>query len=152
MAKEDLARVAKHLAALKATAPVEADEVYFDVRNDWLLRGIVRELQSRGQGRLIPRDFAITKVKSFHNYAKHSERVRAWLVEQMGRDLTKAEKLSLGDLAAGCLGDLIESWDLDVGVGLHTMLNNASRIPEAIIRQFPGYVEASLLSWVLKRK
>ncbi len=148
---EDLAKVSKHLAALKAAAPKTTrknDEVYHDVNNDWLLHGILRELDARGQGQLVPKGFAITKTSSFRGYAKHSENVRAWITRQVRRNLTKIEKLYLGDLAAGCLGDLIESWEHPVT--MHMMLNNTSRIPEAIMRQFPGYVEAGLLSWILK--
>lgn len=113
------------------------------VSDDWLLRGFQRELVNRGLDE--PREVRV-KVSNTA-FITQSERVRA-ILEKGAPGLDRNELLALGELVAECLADYIQSWDKS-GLSLGTMMRNVSRVPEAVDRAFPGYLQAGFLGMVI---
>jgi hypothetical protein len=120
-----------------------------DDHDDWLLKGIFKVLNDRGLGHTIPSNFRIKSSKSFGGFATQSERVRTFLDKAIP-NMNVMEQTILGNLCAITLANLIESWDREVS--LETMLFHIGRIPEALERSFPGYIQSRMLRLLVRRR
>jgi len=114
---------------------------------DWLLDAIIHELNGRGLGRTVPPHFRIKSMSSFQGYPDRSRQVRDWLVEQVP-EMHPSERAYLARISAWCLAESIQNWG---EVSLQTMLRYVGSIPQALERQFPGYIAAGLLKMVAQR-
>jgi hypothetical protein len=117
-----------------------------DTRNDWLLDGIIYELENRGLKKTIPPEFKIKSVRSFQNFPEKSLRMQEFLKDAMPV-MSRAERIAVGRLCAKALSMYIEKF---APINLHTMLNLVDRIPAALEEQFPGYIQTGMLRFILK--
>lgn len=115
--------------------------------DDYILSGILTELEDRGLGATIPKSFKIKNNRSFAAYLTTSEQVKNHL-ELSIPNMTFTQKKALGIIAARCLAKHILSWNGDIS--LETMLKFVSRIPASLNYYFPGYVECGLLHLIFE--
>jgi len=140
LSREQLGNIQKKCAAAIALAGGKRSG-----DDDWLLRGIHVELIRRGleEERLQP----IQAKGANAGFTTQSERVRS-VLEKGAPGLSRNELYVLGEIAAQCLANHIDSWDKG-GLSISTLMRNVSRVPEAVDRAFPGYLEAGFLGMVV---
>lgn len=112
---------------------------------DWLLDGILTELRSNGL--YVPAFSKIKALSIYSTYAEKSEHLRE-VLEKQGIS-TKLEKRQLAIICSKVLIEYLRSF---TDVSLHTMLMYVDRIPEALERAFPGYVQSRMLMFLLNKK
>lgn len=117
-----------------------------DTHNDWLLDGIIYELERRGLKKIIPPDFRIKNITSFRNFPEKSNRMQAFLKDTMPV-MSRSERVFVGRMCARALAMHIEKF---APVGLHIMLNLVDRLPAALEEQFPGYIQTGMFRFVVK--
>ena len=157
MSNPALQTVLKHLPGLK---PEEQQEVKKrldfllgskpknDV-SDWLVEGVCAELVRRGllAGKSAGYSSQLWNKVTPKSYAKDSEAVRVFLTENIFYALTVAETYALGRLVARALADYLQNTP---GFGLRMMLQQISKVPEALDASYPGYLAAGMLSRLIR--
>lgn len=146
LSKTQLAEVKKRataLASLSRSLEVEQSPVEDE---DWLLHGVLSELRRRG---LDHRPFNIRNPASFAGFSTQSASVRETLV-LAAPDLTAVQRRVLGEIAAYELARYLQSWKKAPEINRETMLRYISRVPEAVETAYPGYLEAGLLSLIVR--
>jgi len=142
--------VSRGRALLAFGGPVEIPVESGD-KHEWLLTGVLRELQSRGLNGSIPPSI----VKDMKEYKKQFEPVApgmdAWLRGLIHDDAERVELLALSRLAAQCLAERI-STRFHAPVCLSTMLRFYIQVPDAIEDAFPSYCQNGWVPMLLKRK
>jgi hypothetical protein len=117
---------------------------------DWLISGIMRELQSRGLNGQMP----LKVVKDMPRYQKKflpaAPSMDKWLRQQVSCDADRATLLALSRLAAECLAARITKFNAPVCIS--TMLSFYSQVPDAIEESFPGYCDNGWIPLLLMRK
>ena len=114
---------------------------------DWLSEGIVSELHRRGlQRKLLVGYWRKWAPKG---YAAGVLAVREQLRAAVRRPLTTGEQYALGRLAARALADYLQGVP---GFGLKVMLQNISKVPEALDNSYPGYLADGMLGMLLSRR
>lgn len=112
------------------------------VQDDWLLAGILHELRRCG----IDNRATYRPRKSSASFVPQSARVRKLLTDAVP-DMSTAECLLLGEIAASCLASYIaRRYELS----LASMLGRVSQVPVAIDSSFPGYLESGMLGMVIR--
>lgn len=153
-------RVATALAALTATgAGAMAHDAYDSGQQDWLLTGIHEALVQRGimerddrhqLGRLISR-----KVKGYPSQARG---VRRMLEAGCVQPLNVIQARALGKIAANTLIRWMERRYKTVehpenyDVTPENMLWHVAQIPTAFEHEFPGYIAARIVGFMLPHK
>ena len=113
---------------------------------DWLLHGINAELRRRG---LDNRDsFRVKKDSSFASFNTQSEQARELLL-LAAPGLTAIQRRALGEIAAKALADWLSTWQ-NYSINRETLMRNVGKIPEAIDRAYPTYIETGLLGLIIK--
>lgn len=145
----ELEIVRKHCAAYAGIGPKKRIPIS-EVREDWILDGILHELRRRGLGETIPGEFYIRNKQSFAGYAERAERIRT-LFETSNRmywlTSTTATKISFGRMCAQLLAKKVDEF---APISLDTMLRNVGLIPEAFENAYPGYISSELLPMLIK--
>jgi hypothetical protein len=113
---------------------------------DWLLDAVLEVVRERGLGHAIPPNFRIRKTSSFGGYETQADRVRMMLSEAIP-DMEVTEERAIGVIAVRALADYIAPWS---EVTFDSLLHNVAKIPEAIDAAFPGYLQAGMLSFLLR--
>lgn len=117
-----------------------------DIHDDYLLQGILYEVEWLGLSETIPPFFKIKNAKSFNAYSKNAEQVRSMLDRHLP-DLTLPDKLLLGRLCARLLREYMESWCVP---DFTSILSNVSKIPRVLENAYPGYIRNGALPYVLR--
>jgi hypothetical protein len=118
---------------------------------DWLLPGIERELRRRGLSfaKLTP---ALVR-RTAPNYVEDATAFCQYYGEKLRKaepGLKHAHFLALGAVFARALADYLpQRLPPNVVVGAQTMLQNVSKLPDAIQASFPDYLASSGMVWVL---
>ena len=144
MSKSQLTKLRQHVAFLLQHSPIDPVQPVED--EDWLLRGILTELDRRGLN--VGKDFKIRRDSSYASFRAQSESVRAHLL-RMVPNLTAVQRRALGEVCGRELALYLASWQSAPEINRHTMLTYVSRVPEALERSFPGYMAAGLLKMVI---
>lgn len=144
---DQLEDLRKRIAALKSTAP---DRKWVAIEDDYLLQSIMEYLRATGYGHTIPPNFRIKDKSAYKSYSEKSLRVRAFL-EEACPNMTKNERFTLARLAVKCLNMYLREFSEPVACSLETMLVFVDKIPAAIDAQFPRYVEAGLLPFLIRK-
>jgi hypothetical protein len=113
--------------------------------DDWLTEGIVTELVRRG---LLHKGMDWKRVAP-SGYQQQSESIRTLLKAATRRPLTAGEQYALGRLVARALADYLQNTP---GFGLKVMLQNISKVSEALENSYPGYLVAGMLGMLIKVK
>lgn len=149
---------AQALARLKATSlGVDGGRALAEVPDaaDWLLEGMYFELRRRGllgaQERVPARQ--VQRLAPDWNSAAGA--VRKLLAERLryfgaAHSPRYAIMLSLGNVAARALADYLEAGQ--VPIGLKVLLTNVGKVPQAIDRSFPSYLESGMLHCLVVRE
>lgn len=132
-------------AALGSIGPKQRTSIS-EMHQDWLLSGILFELEKRGLASTIPGDFYIRNKQSFGSYSQNADRVRRLFEENSGTR-SSVDKLALGRLLARTLARRVEQF---ASVSLDTLLRNVGLIPEAFDAAFPDYINAGVLPFLIK--
>lgn len=140
LTQDELLEVQKHITLLLPQAEHRQDD-------DWLLAGVIAVLKEKGLGDTIPTYFKIKNQKSYHGYARKSERLRGMLLSKCGA-LRRTEHYALGHMAASLLFDYLA--EESRALGLWGMLGSIDVLPQAIDDAFPGYLESGLLGMLLR--
>lgn len=114
---------------------------------DWLLPSLLQEIKDRGLSFTIPQYFKIKTDKSYRGYVSKSAKVRAALSKRLP-NLKLVEKYALAHLCATFLADYVE--EIYGILNLDILLWNVEKIPEALDRSFPGYLQSGLLHVILR--
>lgn len=122
-------------------APVE-DE-------DWLLLGIIAELQRRGLEADDRSQFVIKKSSSYASFSTASEITRGILL-RAAPNLDAVERRLLGQIAGRELAKHLEGWHDPPEISLHNLLIRVGHVPVAIETAFPGYMASGMLSLVVR--
>ena len=117
-----------------------------EVNDDYLLSGILHEMEVRGMQDLIPSNFYIKNKSSFNSYWEGSKSVREHLELKL-INMNTSERLILGRICSRSLAKEVIQF---APIGLDSMLNNVRKIPEALDKSFPGYIEAGLIGFLLQ--
>ena len=108
---------------------------------DWLLEGIINELNTRGLWtRGLTPDVPTV-------YTESAEAIKADLLERMGETLSYRDKLALGQMVAKCL---IYYLGPNAPISLKFLCNSILHTHAAINRSFPGYLRGGLLRQLIK--
>jgi hypothetical protein len=113
---------------------------------DWLLLGMMTETKRRGQ--YVPARFRADRGSSFGSYNTKAAQVRD-ILELCAPGLNLVEKRALGEVAAKALADMLTNRDLDAT--FHNMLLRVDRIPAALEREYPGYLESRMLGITVRK-
>jgi hypothetical protein len=116
---------------------------------DWLLDGILSVLKERGLEPVLPSPFRIRNSRSFGGFETQSDRVRNFLDIAIP-NMNVMEHKILGRLCAIVLAKMLDEWPIEVS--LDHMLFHISRIPEALDKSFPGYIESGMLHLLVRRR
>jgi hypothetical protein len=109
---------------------------------DWLFSGIAYELNRRG--RPYP-DFLEHKINQMAPcYLAEAPQIRAQLVLRVfgSRRFTPTDRMALGRVVAAALADYVVG---PAPLSLQVLLQNVSKVWEALDAAFPGYLEAGAL-------
>jgi hypothetical protein len=139
----ELEIVRKHAIAYAGIGPKRRIPIN-EVREDWILDGILYELQRRGLGDTIPGEFFIRNKQSFAGYAERSERVRKMFD---GYFSTTYDRLAFGRMLAHSLAKKVDEF---APISLDTLLRNVGLIPEAFDSAYPGYISNNMLPMLIK--
>lgn len=112
--------------------------------DDWLLRGVLAELDSRGL--YAPSGFKIRSGTAYKGYTAKAAVVRD-TIERAAPDMDITQLRLMGEVAAHELARMI-TWKT---LSLEVLLDNINLVPEALERSFPGYIAAGLLHLVIRR-
>jgi len=107
---------------------------------DWLLDGFKWVLSQRG----IPLGRGRTVAGLIKVYEAARPEIVAYLDHAIP-DLKPPERVALGRLIGRCLAQYVQSF---AELSLQMLLQNTQKIPQAVDRAFPGYVEAGLLPMI----
>lgn len=117
--------------------------------DDWLLYGVGQELKYRGleDGER----FAAFRIKNASSYSGYLEKARAvrTLLEECAPNITTVERRYLGEIAAKELARYIDTWK-NTDVSRDSLLHHIDKIPVALQRSFPNYLESKLLGMLIK--
>lgn len=113
---------------------------------DWLTEGMVTVLIGKG---LMLRGLN-WKVVAPRNYIQDCAAVRALILDAVRRPCSLTEKYVLGRLVATALFDYLHNGF--PGLGLKGMLQNVTKIPQALDASYPGYLKAGMLGALLRNK
>jgi hypothetical protein len=130
----------------RASALAALDGVQEEAEEDWLLNGIIAQLQDMGLGDLVPPGFKILNRRQFHGYLPKSEKLRK-TIEKTLPGTTRLNRLALGKLLAKCLAAKVASFR---PVTFHALLQHAELSLAALDAAFPGYLSAGLLPVILR--
>ena len=111
----------------------------------WVLAGVSTELKRRGL--MTSRLTAPNKLVSGCEAA--AREVEAHLLKAVDRELLLPEKMALGRLAVRCLADYLAH---AVTIGPKVLLQNLSKIPEAVDQAYPDYQASNMLGWLIKTR
>jgi len=111
----------------------------------WLLTGVATELKRRGL--FTSRLTTFNKIVS--GCAAAAAEVEAHLLTAVGHELKLPEKMALGRVAVRALADYLEG---HVTIGPKVLLQNLSKIPEAVDCAYPDYQAAGMLGWVIQTR
>jgi hypothetical protein len=146
-------RKAFRLLADAFSGESKTKQVVADVKNDWLLAGILSELSRRGlvTGKFIQ----VTQIAP--RFTGESIQLRSVLVKRYGIDMPKpkyTELLALGDVVARALADYIAAGRVhtNVTLGLRSMLVHVNRALDAIETEFPDYLASGMLCMLVKSR
>ena len=149
----ELEIVRKHAIAYAGIGPKRRISIN-EVRQDWILDGILYELQRRGLGDTISGEFFIRNKQSFAGYAEKSERIRRLLEKNVPAEygfpahfLKTTDKLALGQICAHLLAREVDEF---APISLDTLLRNVGLIPEAFDSAYPGYISNNMLPMLIK--
>lgn len=137
--KGELEQIRKRCGALASIGPKHRVETQ-NVKDDWLLSGILEELKNRGLGSSLPSDFQIRNRQSFASYYKRSEKVREVFEEKV--QLRNGDKLALGRICARCLARKVDEF---APISLDSMLRNINLVLEGFENSFPGYISSGVM-------
>lgn len=126
--------------------PVESVNNY-----DWLISGIMRELQSRGLNGTIPIAAIINMREYKTKFLPCAASMDTWLRKQVTVGTDRASLLALSRLAAECLAERIGG-KFHAPVCLSTMLTFYVQVPDAIEENFPSYCQHGWIPMLLKRR
>ena len=111
---------------------------------DWILHGILYELERRGLGDNV--GFNVRRSRDFKGFQTKSETVRA-ILGSAAPDLSAVELRLLGEIAAKALASYVTWKDISRDI----MLEHVHLIPLAISRSFPDYLECGMLNLLVKK-
>lgn len=150
------------IALLPKLSPAEIDQVQSrlkflrtykeapvadDLSSDWVMSGVITYLSRRGV--MVERGawFAIKKRTAYKVYLNKLPRVMCYLakVEEKAKTRTR-HRPALAYICAKALGEYLDNAGI---FSVSTMLSNIDKIPEAIDKQFPGYVMSEMFGFVL---
>lgn len=143
LSKVELSTVRNHCSGLISIGKEKPS--ISEIRQDWLLEGILQELRSRGLGETIPSEFFIRNKSSFGNYAERSEKIRKLVGNAIGN--SSVDLLALGRVLGRLLAQRVNSF---APISLETLLRNVGMIPEAIDAAYPGYLAAGMLPMLVR--
>lgn len=112
---------------------------------DYLLDGIQVELRRRG---LLGRDMKLQAKVIPGTYGLAAIDVKKLLEEHVGR-LSAAEYALLGQLSIRCLAKYLEN--RGVPISAKSLCQAISKIPQALDDSYPGYLQAGLLPFALRK-
>lgn len=141
LTQDELEQVRKMAVAMAGVGPKKRIPIA-EMREDYILDGIMFEIESRGMGGSIPGEFRLRTKSSFNSFVEGSERVRR-IFELQAPKITTAEKIALGRLMARSLSQKVAEF---APITFEIMLRNVRLIPEAFENSFPGYLESGLLT------
>lgn len=143
---EDIPAIRKSLDCIASDqhskVPVELNA------DDWLLPGIVSYLSWKGLLSGSKGASLLMKRKGFAQYQQKLPDALEYLDDLLAKyELGTRHRTQMAIIATYTLGGLLEHWKV-FSVG--AMLINIDKIPEAVERGFPGYIQAGLFGFVLK--
>lgn len=136
-----LTELRQRAAALLAVSGV-SEEMATD---DWLLQGVLRELDDRGLSGTVPMYFKISNGRQYYGYRGKAKKVRETFEGALV--LTRSEQVVLGRLLARSLAEYIERFR---PVNLNAMLQHADLVLPAFEDAFPGYLKSGLVPVLLR--
>ncbi len=145
LSKDELEQIRKKCMVLGSIGPKQRTSIS-EMHQDWLLSGVLYELEKRGLGNTIPSNFSIRSKQSFSSYQERAERVRNLFEEKAGIK-GSVDKLAFGRVLARLLAKKIDQF---APVSLDTLLRNVGLMPEAFEDAFPGYITAGMLPFMVK--
>jgi hypothetical protein len=115
--------------------------------DDWLLDGIIVTLRQRHMLLHQPTMRQLKGLRTWRSFCEKSEAVRRHVESQLPEPPTRIDRQILGELIARCLARWVERF---TPVSLGSMTACAHQSLEALEDQFPGYLAAGKLSWILR--
>ena len=109
---------------------------------DWLLLGILTELQQRGLDNRS--SFKIKRTSSYAGFSTQSERIRS-LIATAVPNMSSVQQRAMGEVAADALCRYLLSWRDPPQLSRSTLLRYVGRVPEALDWSYPGYIASGLL-------
>lgn len=141
----ELLQVEQRVIALKQFLP--APKMRDHNPTDWLLDGIIMELEARGLGASIPPKGAFPRLKPWKDYLRVRPDLQHWANQRAGVTFTRTEWAVFGTLAARILANHLASF---TEVNIRTMLVHVDELPEAFQKAFPGYAESRFLGMLIR--
>lgn len=148
LSSEEREQVRKRIIAYPDYSSKKKNVNLQEVNDDYILSGILYELEVRGMKDIIPSNFYIKNKTSFNSYWEGSNSCRKFLEKGLGNMIT-VERLILGRICARSLALQVINF---APISLDSMLNNVRKIPEALDKSFPGYIQAGLLQFLLRAR
>lgn len=136
----ELEQVRLRIQALSALDGVQPGQ------DDWLLKGIIRQMDDAALADTVPRNFKINNRRQHHGYADKAEKVRSTFQAAVP-DLTRTEMSALGYLLARCLSQYISEFREP---SFQAMLHHVDMVPAAFSKAFPDYLGNRTVAVVLR--
>lgn len=136
-------KAALSLVAAAKSAPRMAE----DISSDWLLFGIVRYLSRRGLMVEQESMLEMSRRTAYKTYREKKPPVMQYLTRiERQLDTHSKHRPTLALICAIALAEFLEHRAV---FGVSAMLSQIDKIPEALERAYPGYINAGLLRFVL---
>lgn len=113
---------------------------------DYIYEGICFELRRRG----LLKTKGIPQALWPKGYVNASNEIQEFFSLQFSAPLLVPQQLLLGRLAIEALANWLE--EVDIPVGVSTLMQNVPKIPLALERSLPGYLGSGLLLVLLERR
>lgn len=137
---EEIRQIKDRVDAILALSPTDS----VVEGEDWLGQGICIELRRRG---LVRGDAQIRAPDKA--FIRDQKEMSEFLVERIGRPLKSVEKAVLGQVAARALADYIGH---SAPLSMRTMMQNVSKVPQALEDSFPGYLASGMVEKMIRER
>jgi hypothetical protein len=114
--------------------------------DDWLFDGIIEVLRERHMLLRQPSAKQLRSMPVWRSYCEKSEELRQHIEHQLPEPATRIERQILGKLLARCLARRVERF---MPVSMASMMRFTHLALEGLEEQFPHYLAAGKLTWVL---
>jgi hypothetical protein len=145
LSNQELEQLRKRCSALSGLSAKRKNVDLREMNEDWILSGILHELEIRGMKEMIPSNFYIRNKSSFNSYWEGSLSCRQLFEKHIDARNT-AKRIALGRICAKVLARKVEEF---APIVLDSMLNNVRMIPEAFDKSFPGYLQAGFIRFMI---